>query len=192
MNASRHYRASCSGQAMIELMLGMLLILILLVGVVQFVAVADAHSCLDSRIRGNYDDMGGSYGCGVRAMQPLSPLTECTPLYITTWSNGPDGQRFTADDTRKTKSPDTLQLIAEKSVKVPTDWNQFAKLAHPSSLGALHGLSATNQDITALGFIGLRYDVTLPVSAFAQDLFYNKPDVVVQEDCWRPIMNGLY
>ena len=73
----RHLRA---GQAMIEMMLGVILIMLLIAGMVQFVTIASTHSAIDAKIRGD---------AGVVAMSPLTAWD--TPDYILTWKAGPDG-----------------------------------------------------------------------------------------------------
>lgn len=178
MNTRHPYAHSRAGQAMIELMLGVILILILLVGTVQFVEVADAHTGIDARIRGR---------SGFLAMSPI--LLEDTPRYITTWQPGTDGQRFTADDQPVFGSPDAINRIASDTVNNPADWSVLSGLRQTSSLESLH---QNPVPLMALGFIGIRQSATVPVSDIAQELFYDKSTVTVQEDCWMPIMNGLY
>jgi hypothetical protein len=163
---------------MIELMMGMILVLILLAGAVQFMDVADAHTGIDSGVRGR---------TGFLAMSPRT--LEDAPRYIETWQPGADGQRFTADDRATCGSPDVIGTIANGSVNAATDWDAFSRLTRPSSLEALH---QSPVPLMALGFIGIRQTTTVPVSQLAQDLFYGNASVTVQEDCWLPIMNGLY
>jgi hypothetical protein len=178
VNTHYHNHHSHAGQAMIELMIGVITILILLVGTVQFLAVADAHSGIDSTIRGQ---------TGVLAMSPLT--IEDMPRYIQTWQPGPDGQRFTADDQATCIGPTTITTIANDSVYNMTDWNEFANLTQPSSLDALH---QAPPPLMALGFRNVQQSTTVPVSQFAQELFYGNAFVTVKEDVWMPIMNGLY
>ena len=163
---------------MIELLLGIILILILLTGTLQFLTVAGAHTRIDSGIRGK---------TGFLAMSPRTE--EDTPRCIANWQPGPDGQRFTADDQVVPGSPNTVAAIANGSVASATDWKEFGLLTRPSSLAALHDIPVP---LMSLGFIGIRWSTTVPVSAIAQELFYGKSDVTVQEDAWIPIMNGLY
>lgn len=179
MNTRFNRSHARAGQAMIELMIGLIMILILLEGTAQFILIASAHTNIDSVIRGQ---------TGFIAMSPLS--TEDTPRYIQTWQPGADGQRFTADDQPVIGSPsNVISRIAGSSVANATEWAQFDKLTHPSSLEALHQEPVP---LVALGFVGVRDTTTVPVSDTAQELFYNKSAVTVQEDTWLPIMNGLY
>jgi len=178
MNTKHQRRASRAGQAMIEMMLGVILILLLLVGTSLFLDVADVHTGIDSRIRGR---------SGFLAMSPM--LLEDAPRYIEDWQAGSDNQRYTADDRATCKSPVAIQMIANRTVTNNADWSVFGSLAHASSLEALHGSPVP---LAALGFVGLREQARVPVSEFAQQFFYDKSDVVVCEDCWIPILNGLY
>ncbi|MFZ4396626.1 MAG: hypothetical protein ACOYOU_13465 [Kiritimatiellia bacterium] len=178
MNAPRNRHNPRSGQAMIELMIGVITMLILLVGSVLFLLVSDAHTYIDSGIRGR---------TGFLAMSPL--ITEDIPRYIRTWLPGADGQRFTADDRAECVAPLAVQMIARRSVQTEAQWRELDDLRRPSSLRALH---ETPVPLISMGFIGIRRSAVLPVPEFAQDLFYPNPTVTVQEDVWVPIMNGLY
>ena len=167
-----------SGQAMIELMLGVILILILLTGSVQFLQVASAHSSIDGGVRAR---------TGIKALSPLTE--EDTPRYILNWDPGADGQRYTADDQATNGSPQTIVDIADRSVATATDWNKCGNLAHPSSLEALGQIPVP---LSSLGFIGIRWSTLVQIEPIAQELFYGNAFATVQEDVWVPIMNGLY
>ena len=168
-----------TGQAMIELMLGIILIMLLLTGTMQFLAIAMAHAAIDGDIRGQ---------AGYRAMQPLSH--EDAPRCIRDWSPGPDGQRFTADDVASLGRVDTLIQITDHSTPDPATWRIFDQLSNPSSLATMHTTPVAAQ--TSLGFVHQQVTTLVPVSQAAQQLYYNRPYVTVQEDCWIPIMNTLY
>lgn len=167
-----------SGQAMIELMLGLILILLLLVGSTEFMTVANKHNDLTSVIRSQ---------AGLRALAPV--LIEDTPPYIVNWQPGTDGQRYTADDVSTLGSPVTISRVASYSVANASDWNAVGTLAQPSSL---EQLQQDPPPLAALGFVNSSMSVSLPVSAIAQDLFYNQPEILVQEQIWLPNVNELY
>ncbi len=167
-----------AGQAMIELMLGMIMLLILLTGSVLFLIVADTHTGMDAVIRGS---------TGLAAMQPIATLD--TPRYIQNWDAGPDGQRFTADDTATCVTPTTLQTIANKTVANNNQWLPFADLQHSSTMESLHQNPAP---LMSLGFRGIHRSADVSVPQFVQDLFYPDATVRVQADTWLPILNGLY
>ena len=168
-----------SGQAMIELMLGVIMILILVAGGVQLADIMRHHSAIDARIRGD---------AGVIAMSPLLFLD--TPDYILTWDGGRDRQRFTADDRRVPGDPAAIKNIADHTARQGSqDWGVFLGLHQPSSIEALH---QTPVPMMALGFVGVRCTVQVPVSDIVQELVYASPEVKEQEDCWMPVMRGLY
>ena len=172
------FRASRSGQAMIELMAGLILILLVVVGALQFIDIAWVHSAIDSRIRGD---------AGVVAIS--SPQYVDQPDYILTWREGTDGQRLTADDKKVLGSPGVLYTIADHSTAKPADWSEFTLLSHPSALESLHSAFVP---LSALGFIGVRQSHDVPVRQLIQDLVYNKPSVHVSEEVWLPVTKGLY
>lgn len=176
-----------TGQAMIEAMIGVILILILVAGTVQFVDVARAHYVIDSRIRGD---------AGVIATSPPLPLASPDiPAYILTWTPGVDGQRNTADDQAVLGPATTLYHLADHSTRatVPSDWNTFNDLAtitgHGSSVINLH---QSPVQMSELGFVGVYGKLTVPISSLVQSLFYSHPDVVVREVVWVPVTRDLY
>jgi hypothetical protein len=175
-----------SGQAMIEAMIGVILILILVAGMVQFVDIARAHSRIDSRIRGD---------AGVAAMSPQLHENWDTPSYIVTWTPGRDGQRYTADDQAVVGSPDALRLIADHSVRANTDsdWNRFDDLEQRTSHGSsLRNMHQPPLRMIELGFAGMRGREIVPVTNIIQELIYDRPDVLVQETVWIPVTRDLY
>ena len=163
---------------MIELMLGLILILMLLVGSVQFMYVANAQNNITANLRGDV---------GARAMSPL--LTEDTPPCIGNWQSGPYGQRFTADDVSTPGDQGRFSQIASYSVANAADWNAVGAIIQPC---ALELLQQPPPSLTPLGFVNSSQSVSLPVSAIAQDLFYNRPEILVKEQIWLPFVNELY
>ena len=170
--------ASRAGQAMIELMISVLMILILVAGTVQFMDVANMHRAIDARIRGD---------AGVVAMSPLTFFD--TPAYALDWKEGDDGQRGTADDRMIVGPPSALYFVADHSARSASDWNLFSQLSHPSSLAELH---QNPLPMIALGFVGVRLSQDVPVSDIVRQLVYNSPSVTVREDVWIPVTKGLY
>ena len=163
---------------MIELMLGIILILILLTGTVQFQTVAGKHTDMDALIRGQ---------TGLLAMAPVAAGN--TPNCIQTWQPGVDGQQLTADDESVPGSADTVPLIANYSVLNGSDWQVLQSLTNTPSLELLGQIPVS---LPYLGLLDISQTVTVPVDATAQDLFYNNPNVTLQESVWLPIMNGLH
>ena len=176
----REPRRLRAGQAMIEMMLGVMLIMLLIAGMVQFVTIASVHSALDAQVRGD---------AGVVAMSPLTAWD--TPDYILNWKVGPDGQPFTADDQKTIGQPNAIGLIANDSVRPnsPTDWNALAPLRSTSTMDLLH---QTPTPLIDLGFIGIKLSQEVPVIDVIQELVYAKPTVTVQEEVWFPVTKGLY
>ena len=163
---------------MIELMLGMILILILVAGTIQFMVVAFAHAGLDGNLRGEV---------GLLALSPQA--FQDTPRYIQTWDPGADGQRLTADDQAKLTSSRTLAVIANDSIVQPTDWNFLNALSKGCSLRQIDQSAAPEAN---LGFVKKTQALSVSVSDVAQNLFYASDTIIVKEEVWLPILNGLY
>ena len=77
-----------NGQAFVELILGIIVIIIILTGGVQHLAVSNAHRALTTTVRGEVGELALSDSPTISA-----------PLYIRTWNPGRDGIRHTDDDT---------------------------------------------------------------------------------------------
>jgi len=173
---------SKSGQAMIEMMTGLILILILVAGIIQFVSLSTVYCNMDARIRSN---------AGVVAMSN-PPLVD-TPQDILDWNVGADGQHMTADDSASLfNGPTNMFSVTTLHIARPdnpNDWSIFSQLPQPSSLAALHQSPAA---LASLGFIGIRYNQQVPVLEILQELVYNRSTILVQEDCWMPVTRGLY
>jgi len=169
-----------SGQAMIELMLGVIMIMLLLAGTELLLSIANAHCSIDG---------------GVRARSGTAAFTaspDDTPRNIGNWQAGPDGLQYTADDVASISYNNTVGLIAGNTATNQAQMAEYlalAKFARPSSFATL---SQAPAPLGALGFVGYRWSTTVPVSQIAQDLFYNSQNVTVQEDVWMPVMSGLY
>ena len=184
MHTRHHNRHFRSGQAMVELMIGMILILILLAGIGQFLQVAYVHTDMDAAVRGEAGRLAMSQNPAER-----------TPRNIQTWLPGPDNQPLTADDVVKGGSPVTIVTIANDSVLKPSDWaelntelQQQPKLPLPS----LDVLQQQGGALTAMGFVDSSQSATVPVFDLARELFYDSQDITVKEDVWMPVMSGLY
>lgn len=167
-------RRSSSGQAMVEFVVAILLVVIIVAGLLQFVELAGIKGQLLGAIRRE----AGEQALGERI------VLESAPEYILDWHAGNDDIRHTADDTRdRGIAGNTLQAaVLDRSVAHPIDWS-YLDDARNTGIPVLH---AGGQPMGALGFIhaDLREDVTLLPAM--RDWLIGKESITVGTELWFP------
>ena len=175
-------RRAETGQATIEFVAGLLLLLLVLTGIVHINRMARTSLFLHAVLRGN---------AGERAME--SGALSVSPPYISDWDAGADGARYTADDRPIQNSlvlPSTLSLFCNYSVKNPGDWSYVASDTQlPVSMIRLSTAPAAG---ALLGFTRAEEDLHVPVDPVIRQLVYGKDEVTIRETVWMPLMGGLY
>lgn len=171
-----------SGQAAIELVVSILLLLIVVTGLIQVNRMARTSLFLHSVLRGRV---------GETAMESSS--VSVTPEYISDWQAGADGERYTADDkpvTGGASLPTLLGNLVSDSVRTPEDWGYIADASQlPVSMVQLYkspSMAAT------LGFAHEAETLDVPVDPVLRQLVYGKDEVTIKEEVWMPLMGGLY
>lgn len=171
-----------SGQAAIEFVAGLLLLLIVLTGLIHVNRMARTSLFLHAVLRGN---------AGERAME--SGALSIAPPYISDWSTGADGIPYTADDQpiRNTVMlSSTVNMFLDYSVKNSGDWSYVAPDTHlPVSMIRLSSSPAAG---ALLGFTHAEEDLHVPVDTVIRQLVYGKDEVTIRESVWMPLMGGLY
>lgn len=171
-----------SGQAAIELAVGLLLFLILLSGIIHVNRMARTSLFLHAVLRGD---------AGVQAMADTA--MSVAPLDISDWQAGPDAIRFTADDQPARSGailPATLASLTGYSVKDPDDWGYVKDLSRlPASMVQLY---ASPLAATTLGFVHREETLHMTVDPVIRQLIYGKDKVAIKEEVWMPLMGGLY
>jgi len=170
-----------SGQAAIEFVAGLLLLLILLTGLIHVNRLARTSLFLHSVLRG----MAGE--------QAMKSDLSTTSGYISGWEAGPDGLRYTADDQPVRNSAQlssTLSALTAYSVRSPNDWSY---IANDSRLPVSQSrLQASPLMPTVLGFAHEEETLHVPVDPVIRQLVYGKDEVAIKEEVWMPLMGGLY
>ena len=167
-------RLAASGQAMIEFVVAILLVVIILAGLLQFVELAGIKGLLLAAIRRE----AGEQALGQRI------VLSAAPIYILDWEAGADQIRHTADDTAdRGLAGNTLQAaVVDRSVANPADWS-FLNDARNTAIPVLH---ASSRPLSALGFIhaDLAEEVTLLPAM--RDWLIGKETITVGTELWFP------
>ena len=173
---------SRSGQAAIELVAGLLLLLIVVTGLIHVNRMARTSLFLHSVLRGI---------AGEHAME--SGTTSVVPEYISDWQEGADGQRYTADDKPVRNGaalPVILATLINDSAKSPDDWAFVTDSSRlPVSMIRLRQSPAM---AATLGFAHEEETLHVPVDSVIRQLVYGKDEVAIKEEVWMPLMGGLY
>ena len=171
-----------SGQAAIEFVASLLLLLLILTGIIQINRMARTSLFLQAVLRGD---------AGEQAMQ--GGALSVSPPYISDWEAGADAVRYTADDQpvrNPAMLPATLSLLSGFSVKNPGDWTYVASDSRlPVSMIRLH---SSPMAAATLGFVHAEETLRVPVDALLRQLVYDKDEVAIKEEVWMPLMGGLY
>lgn len=171
-----------SGQAAIEFVACLLLLLLVISGTVHVNRMARTSLFLHSVLRGL---------SGKEAME--SGSASLAPEYISDWKAGADGDRYTADDTivrNGAALPSILGTLTRLSVKEEDDWNAVSeKSVLPVSMAVLQRSPIAS---TVLGFVHREETLHVPVDTVIRELVYDKDKVAIKEEVWMPLMGGLY
>ncbi len=167
-----------SGQAAVEFIVGLLVLVMILVGGLQYLAVSNAHRGLTTTLRGE---------AGEQAMSALALVS--TPAFIRTWDEGRDTIRHTDDDTPETTLPQTLSMIADRSAGDPADWDRLTPLdrVHP-----MRQMRESLLPASELSLIKVERSETVIVDPAVRNLIFDRPTVTVRHTVWLPLMGGLY
>ena len=172
------HTTSRSGQAMIEFIAGLVIVVMLVAGLLQFIAIADAHTRTMSEARAIAGD----------AALSSTPLLD-TPDYLTDWEEGPDEMRHTADDVpTQGLLTDVQRDILDRSAADTGDWALLD--------------SCVNNDISELrsgilpmaifGFVQGESSDSVPLWSATRNLVYNDESVDVRTEVWMPKAGGFY
>ncbi len=167
-----------SGQALIELVVGLIVILALTAGMLQVASLTRAHTDTmeNARSRAGEWALRDDY---------LSPF----PQYIAEVLPGPDGIRYTRDDETISADQATFQAaIVERSAGTPAGWE---------TLGAIPGnrimqLRATAAPVLEFGLIGAREQEQIEILPAVRNLIYNAQMIEVEGSAWMTWTRGIY
>lgn len=170
MQDSTHTRG---GQAMIEFVVAILLVVILITGLVQFIELAGAKGDLEARIRGE---------AGEQAIGGALPLL-ATPDYLRTWEEGADETRHTADDVPVPAQALNLQSrVVDRGAARPGDWRYLDDAVNRD----LPDLQAAALPISAFGLVHEKLEETITLLPAMRDWILGRETVTVAAEVWLP------
>jgi hypothetical protein len=169
---------SRSAQAMIEVIVGLVAMVVLIAGLIQIVKLTRAQT--DAMIEARemvavmaFDD------------EPLSAY----PGYIQDVEVGPDGRRFSSDDTTTdANAVDFDTTFVGQLVSQAAEWNTIGELPS-SAFTSLHGSPAPYTEFGLLRGRGSRSILTDPA---LRHLLYNADEIEIECEVWMTWTRGIY
>jgi hypothetical protein len=166
---------SSRGQAMVEFMVGLVVVLVLLAGLIQIGQLTHAHTRTMIAARA---------AAGRLAMADRRPASE-TALLISDWSPGPDYRRHTHDD---------MALVASNAAALPGELVGQAHLERVPNV-PVNALSTLRDSPNPAGDFFLvkgKASEGVPILPIIQRLVYAHPTLEVESDAWLVWTEGIY
>ncbi len=172
MNASR------SGQAMVELIVGMIVILALVAGMLQVASLTRAHTAVMVEARGR---------AGGLAMSDA--FITAIPDYIADVEVGPDGRSYSRDDTHTAASlVDLDNVIVTPTAPAAGDW-AYLDAVPGNRVSALHRSPAP---VLEFGLIGTEEHAVIALLPAVRTLLYDAEEIEVEAKVWMTWTRGIY
>ncbi len=167
-----------SGQAMIEVMAGLVALIVLIAGLLQVASLTRAQT--NTMVKARRE-------AGNLALLDL-PFSEF-PDYIRDIQVGPDGRSYSQDDTTTYAFPsdfnrDITELVTEQS----SDWDVIDALPN-SPLSSLHN---ANTPATEFGLLKGDASETITLLPAVRDLLYRADEITVESEVWMTWTRGIY
>jgi hypothetical protein len=167
-----------SGQAMIEVMAGLVALIVLIAGLLQVASLTRAQT--DAMVEARQE-------AGTLALleEPFSEF----PDYIQDIQVGPDGRSYSHDDTTTDALPSEFnQDITERVTEQPSDWDVIDALPN-SPLSSLHNAFTP---ATEFGLLKGDASETITLLPAVINLLYSADEITVESDVWMTWTRGIY
>jgi hypothetical protein len=172
MHGSSHTFSRRSGQALVELAVGLLVIVLLTTGIIGFVQLSGAKGETLAEARAEAGRKAASGGLAVSQ----------SPDFFRDWEEGADGLRHTADDTKQRDSASRLQNLAGQSVPDESQWALLESRRHSS----MARLGRGTFPMGALSMVHAEEARTVELSPAMRDWIVGKDSITVASDVWLP------
>jgi len=168
--------ARVRGQAMIEMVVGLLAMMLLMVGLLQIGRFSIAHNRAQLTARERADR---------QAIQPTYTPPMAQPVYMRDWDEGVDGVRYTQHDVP------VLGAAPEVGTEILVH-------AHPAQVSAYtdsqpwNDLQASPQVMESLRFVrGFARSAEIPVYPLMQRLVVHDESLSMEQTVWMPWLQGI-
>lgn len=172
--ATDEVRRGRKGQAIVEFVVAMVVIMVLFAGILQYCRLG----LLQSRAMTEARRLAG-----VKAMQDLSPFD--SPQYIHNCTTGLDGVAYSRDDGVSLDTPALLE-------------SGIVSFAHPDGLdqvipdNPVSALAKAQMPEALLGLVHGEKESSMPVLPLVKELIYHADAVDVRGSAWLVWTKGIY
>ena len=173
-----HRRGDVGGQALIELVVALIAILVLTAALLQLASLTRAH--LDAMTAARRT-------AGELALLNVGVIAN--PRYILDWQAGADNKRHTKDDTPTLATVGDFNYgIIERTVADPADWTVLGA-APADKIALLHD----NPNVAgSLGLVKGEAQETVSVIPAVRHFIYDAGSINVEASAWMTLSGDIY
>ena len=170
-------RSQASGQALIEVCVGLIAIMALVAGMIQIGHLAKVHT--DTMVEARKE--AGAFA--VADFPFVAP-----PKYISEWEAGDDEKRHTADDQSSDGDAFALKnIIVGKAVSQADEWEHMEEKPN-----GINDLRYAGNPAVVFGMVKGEASESCDLLPAARKLFYNAESIDVEHKVWTTWTKGLY
>ncbi len=167
---------SSSGQAMVELTVALIVIMVLLAGLIQIGQLTGAHTRTMTAARA---EAGQAAMADVYSQPPGGH-------YIYSWTAGTDAKRYTRDDTPAIATNAVEANLAMVAVAQPNDLETLV----PGN--DLSGLGTSPNQLDEFFLVRGHDSESCPTLSVIRTLVYQRDSIPVESEAWLVWMEGIY
>ncbi|NLB56577.1 MAG: hypothetical protein GX811_12605 [Lentisphaerae bacterium] len=168
---------SKSGQAFIELIVGLVVIMALLAGFTLVAQLTEAHSQAMNAAQISAAEVAMS--------DEYTPLLQ--PLFIADWGIGSDRRRYSSDD---------YPILHEEPHEITDNITDYVDASTLSTLISQNPISSIaldhNNTIEHFRLVPGSSQQTVPTMPIVRSLFYDRNNVLIRSEIWTTWLEGLY
>lgn len=168
----------CKGQALVELMVGLIVILVLVAGMLQVGSLTRASTEAMEAARRRVGERAFSEAY-------FSDL----PTYIADIQPGPDGRRYTRDDEITTADASTfMATVVYRSASSAEGWRVLSEI--PGN--PINRLRVSSSPVFEFGLIGTTERERVSILPAVRNLIYAADEIEVESRAWSTWTRGIY
>jgi hypothetical protein len=167
-----------SGQAMMEVIAGLVVIMVLLIGIVGITSLtrAQTDTLVEARARAGASSLD-------------STTISAFPQHIADVNAGADGSAYSVDDETTDGDPAAFQnLVVDRTASTPSDWDTLD--AVPRS--PMTALRTSPSPVAEFGLVEGSAQETIPLLPALRHLLYDAEEITIESRVWMTRTEGIY
>jgi hypothetical protein len=166
------------GQAMIEFLVGIIAVMALFAGLIQFVSLFTAQTDTFSKAR---------RAAGGRAMADVQMVSAAD--YIQFWDAAADQRRYSVDDTHSDANAISFKdEIVSRSAPNATDWLLLDTIPN----NEMRDLRDNAAPATLFGLMEGQETADIPLLPVVRTLLYDRSNIEIKSSVWMPWCREVY